>query len=114
MEETINNYFYELFPVDNINSTHPYEYNDETGEEGDDENRVEFFIGDYNDEETCFRWYDCEYFDPGSRAKDICPIVSLEVRYRRILNSLFDNLWKEPFKKWFTENFDLPIKTIYS
>lgn len=54
LEETITNYFYELFPVDNIHSTNPYEY-DETGEEGHDETRVEFYIGDYGDEETCFR-----------------------------------------------------------
>jgi hypothetical protein len=107
LETAITEYINELFPIDNIHSTNPP---DVYGNE--DENRILFYIGDYDDDDNIFRWYDCEYFYPESGSQDICPIVSLEVRYKRSLNSLFDNLWKEPFKKWFTENFDLPVKTI--
>ena len=58
LEETIINYLYELFPVDNINSINPLDSNYDDNEEWEDETRVEFYIGDYGDEYTCFRWYD--------------------------------------------------------
>lgn len=112
LEETITNYLDQLFDVNNINSTNPLEYDDDTEEEWEDENRIEFYIGDYGDEETCFRWYDCEYFAPNSYEREICPSVSLEYDYENTLNSYFGNTWKEPFRKWFIENFELPVKTV--
>jgi hypothetical protein len=112
LEETIINYFYKLFPVDNIHSTNPTDYDGENGENYDDETRVEFYIGDYGDEDTCFRWYDCEYFYPDNQIKVSCPMVSVEHEYEKILNGYFNEMWHEPFKKWFTENFELPVKTI--
>ena len=48
LNQTIVEYINKLFPVDEINHINPYTYDDETGEEGDDENRVEFYIGDYD------------------------------------------------------------------
>jgi hypothetical protein len=36
----------EMFPVEDINWYHPYDYDDDTGQEGDDENRIEFYMGD--------------------------------------------------------------------
>lgn len=112
LDEFITNYLYELFDVDNINYTVPYEYNDETGEEGDDDTRMEFYIGDYENDDTCFRWYDCEYFNSNSYAKDICPTVTVEYKYENILNGYFEDKWREPFKKWFIYVFDIPVKTI--
>jgi len=112
LDEFITNYLYELFDVDNINYTVPYEYNDETGEEGDDDTRMEFYIGDYENDDTCFRWYDCEYFNSNSYARDICPTVTVEYKYENILNGYFEDKWKEPFRKWFIHVFDVPVKTI--
>jgi len=112
LDEFITNYLYELFDVDNINYTVPYEYNDETGEEGDDDTRMEFYIGDYENDDTCFRWYDCEYFNSNSYAKDICPTVTVEYKYENILNGYFEDKWREPFRKWFIYVFDIPVKTI--
>jgi hypothetical protein len=113
LEETITNYFDEIFDIDNIHYVNPLEYDDETGEEWDDDNRVLFYIGDYEgDDEGCFRWYSCGYFTPDSYAKDICPTVSLEYEYENTLNGYFGDAWKEPFKKWFKYHFDLPVKTI--
>jgi hypothetical protein len=112
LETAIIEYINVLFPVDNINSTNPTEYDDETGENYDDETRVEFYIGDYGDEDTCFRWYDCEYFYPDNQIKVSCPMVSVEHEYEKILNGYFNEMWYEPFKKWFTENFELPVKTL--
>lgn len=112
LEETITNYLDKLFDVSNINWTHPYDtLDDETGEEGEDENRVEFYLGDYGDE-TCFMWYGCEYFAPSSDTQDKCPIVVVEYTPDRTLQACFGDLWKEPFKKWFVKNFDLPVKTV--
>ena len=73
LEETIMNYFDELFDIQDLHWTHPYEYDDESGEEGDDENRIEFYKGDYSDMDTCFRYYKCGYFNPGSPSQEICP-----------------------------------------
>ena len=112
LEETITNYFDEIFDVDNIHYTVPYEYNDDTGEEGDDDTRMEFYIGDYENDDTCFRYYTCEYFTRDSYARGICPTVSLENEYENTLNGYFGDKWKEPFKKWFKFHFDLPVRTI--
>ena len=112
LENLILDYFDEIFPFDEINWHHPYEYDDETGEEGDDENRIEFYRGDINDEDIVFRWYGCEYFREDTPARDICPEVSIENSYERTLNSYFGNSWEEPFRKWFIEKFDLPVKTV--
>ena len=116
LESAIITYLDETFPIEDINWFHPYEYDDETGEEGEDENRIGFYIGDYNGEydDTCFRWYDCEYFNKGSHARIICPTVELEHPYDRQLNGYFGDTWKEPFKKWFIKRYDLPVKTIDS
>ena len=55
LEKIILHYIDELFDVDNINWTNPLEDDDETGEEWEDENRVVFYIGDYDGEdEGCF------------------------------------------------------------
>jgi hypothetical protein len=113
LEGTIINYLDELFDIQDLHWTHPYDYDDETGEEGEDENRIEFYIGDYEGtDEGCFRYYFCDYFNQGSPARDICPIISLESQYTETLNSYFGDMWQEPFKKWIKLNFDLPVKTV--
>jgi hypothetical protein len=39
-------------------------------------------------------------------------MVSIEPEYIRVLNGYFGNLWHEPFKRWFSLHFDLPVKVI--
>ena len=113
LEETIMNYLDEIFDIENLNWTHPYDYDDETEEEGEDENRIEFYIGDYEgDGEGCFRWYACDYFNEGSPAQDICPTISIESEYTTALNGYFGDKWQEPFKKWIDFHFDIPVKTV--
>jgi hypothetical protein len=113
LENLIIEYIDKIFDVNDIHSTNPLEDDDETGEEWEDENRVVFYIGDYNGEdEGCFYWYACDYFNPNSPASEICPMVSVDVQYEKQLNAYFGDLWKEPFKKWFKEHFELPVKTI--
>ena len=113
LEESILYYINEIFDVNDIHSTNPLEWDEETGEEWEDENRVVFYIGDYNGEdEGCFYWYDCDYFNPNSPASEKCPMVSVEVQYKKQLDGYFGDLWHEPFKKWFKEHFELPVKMI--
>ena len=113
LEESILYYINEIFDVNDIHSTNPLEWDEETGEEWEDENRVVFYIGDYNGEdEGCFYWYDCDYFNPNSPASEKCPMVSVEIEYKKQLDGYFGDLWHEPFKKWFKEHFELPVKMI--
>lgn len=112
LESAIITYLDEIFDVNDINWTYRYDYDDD-GFENEDENQIVFYVGDYNGEDDgCFMWYGCEYFDKGSKAKELCPIVQLERPYDIKLNGYFDDKWHEPFKKWFTDNFKLPVKTI--
>ena len=103
----------EMFPEDEVHYVAPYEYDDETGAEYEDDSRVLFYLGDYEDgDNDIFKWYDCGYFNPGSSAQDICPTVVIEHPYDDRLIAYFGDKWEEPFKKWFTKNFDLPVKTV--
>ena len=112
LDQIITDYLNDLFSLDNVHHTNPTEYDDETGENYDDDTRVEFYLGDYENEDTIFKWYDCEYFYPDSQAQTICPTVVVEHPYDDRLIAYFGDKWEEPFKKWFTENFDLPVKTV--
>ncbi len=112
LDQIVTEYLNELFPLDDVHYTNPNEYDDETGEDYDDDTRVEFYLGDYEDENTIFKWYDCEYFYPNSDAQTICPTVVVEHPYDDTLLAYFSDKWEEPFKKWFTENFNLPVKTV--
>ena len=113
LEETIMNYFDKIFDIQDLHWTHPYEYFDD-GTEGEDENRIIFYIGDYDGSgsDGCFRWYDCKYFNPNSPVSEECPMVSIESQYENQLNGYFGDMWHGPFKKWLMENFKLPVKTV--
>jgi hypothetical protein len=113
LEGFIINYLNEIFPVDDINQTNPWDYDDETGIEGEDDNRVTFFLGNYDHgDNDIFKWYDCDYFVKGAPLKEACPLVVVEYQYSKTLNSYFGDTWKEPFTEWFKDNFSLPVKTV--
>ena len=114
LEENILYYINEIFDVNDINWTHRLDYDDD-GYEYEDENQIVFYVGDYEGEdEGCFYWYSCDYFDANSKAKDLlCPMVSVEVKYKKQLDGYFGDLWHEPFRKWFKEHFELDVKTVH-
>ena len=113
LEKLMVDYFDEVFPVHKINWTYPYE-EFEDGTEGEDPNRIEFYIGDWGDDNTLFRWYACEYFNRDSFAQSTCPEIAIDPPYGNLLVSLFGDRWENPFKKWFTDNFNLKVKTVSS
>ena len=113
LQDAIYEYIDSMFDFSNINWTHPYDVDYETGEEGENPNLIEFYNGAYSDEDILFRYYECDYYNEDSYARTICPTVTLEYPYEQRLNSVFGNkLWNEPFKKWFENNFDLKVKTV--
>jgi hypothetical protein len=112
LEQVIIDYLNEIFPIDDIHYLNADAYDVDSSEVYDDETRVEFYLGDYSEEMTIFWWYDCKYFYPDSPAQTICPTVVIEHPYDDRLIAYFNDKWEEPFKKWFTENFDLPVKTV--
>ena len=106
----------EMFPSEEIHWMSPYEYDDETGEEGEDECRVMFYLGDYEEDEYIFKWYDDCYWNTDTWQGEIqykrSPIVEVEEPYSGRLFAMFGEHWKEPFKKWFEQNIDMPIKSV--
>lgn len=102
-------YLDELYDISDINSVNPYQYDDDTGEEWEDDNIIDFYKGDY-DSNFLFRWIGPEYYDDEFREE--APVLQVHDEQGKTLNSYFGDRWKVPFKKWFEEKFELPIKTI--
>jgi hypothetical protein len=74
---------------------------------------VQFYLGNYDEgENNIFLWLGSEYFEKNSSARDRSPTIVVEHPYDDTLIAYFNDQWEEPFKKWFTENFDLPVKTV--
>jgi hypothetical protein len=102
-----------MFDVEDINWTHPYEYDDE-GNEYEDPNRILFYFGDYGDDDVVFHWYGRDYWGYTTHLpyRENSPIVEIEDPFLTRLNGLFGNKWYEPFKEWFGEKFDVPVNKI--
>ena len=117
LNNTIIDYLNQMYDVDDINWTNPYEYNSQTGEEYEDPNVIDYYRGDYGgpyDSDFVFRWIDPEYYAGGDYVglQKKCPILEVHDIEGETLDAYFGNHWHEPFKIWFTENFRLPVKTI--
>jgi hypothetical protein len=117
LNSTIIEYLNELYDIEDINSVNPYQYDDETGEEWEDDNIIDFYKGDYDgpyDSDFLFRWYDPEHYSGGDYVglQKKCPIIEINDTEGEILNAYFGDRWHIPFKIWFEENFRLPIKTV--
>jgi hypothetical protein len=56
-----------------------------------------------------------EYYsdEPSAKPfKDEAPILDVIDEYVEHLDAMFGNHWKGPMKKWFQDNFYLPVKTV--
>ena len=111
----ISKYIDKMF--NDINYSYGY---DDDGNEVD--YAIEFYVGDYDDDDTIFRWYSEDYWDieddshnlNSQKKKDKSPILDVYDNNELIIGLIdtFGDLWKEPLIKWFEEKFDLPIKTL--
>jgi hypothetical protein len=102
LESTIYAYINDLFE-----DLHFTAYEDDDGNEMD--SALNFYFGDYGDDERAFYWYDADYFDNDC---EWCPIAEFSSDLENKLNSLFDDKWHTPFKKWIQKKYNLKVKTI--
>lgn len=85
---------------------------------GGDENFLMFFKGEWNgedDTDIVFYYFTVDYYGnyPSSGShKDKAPILEVMGKYAEHLDTIFDNLWIEPMKKWVQDNFNLPVKSV--
>jgi hypothetical protein len=82
-------------------------------------NLLMFYNGEWNGYEYSdfvFHYFDIDYYDKNDPShkpfRDEAPILEVLGENGRHLNTMFDNHWHEPMKKWFQDNFNLPVKTL--
>jgi len=116
LDKVIKKYLNDVFDSEDLNIINPYDFDDETGEEIEDENHIIFYIGDdYDADDSVFEWYDCEYFyeDSPQRQNQTCPVVIVKHPYDDDLSDTFgEDSWQEAFKQWMMEKYDLPVTTV--
>jgi hypothetical protein len=115
IEKVIFEYFDKTYDLSDINYTNNYTYDDETGEEYEDPNVITFYKGDYQgtyDSMVTFVWVDKYYYDDDDSWFNIAPILEVHEDQARVFDSFFGDLWLNPMKKWFNENFQLPVNTV--
>ena len=85
----------------------------------ENENFLIFFKGEWEGEEdsdSVFHYFDVDFYDKNDPShkpfRDKTPILEVLGEYGRHLDAMFDNHWHEPMKKWFQDNFNLPVKTL--
>ena len=85
----------------------------------ENENFLMFYKGDWEGEEysdIVFHYFDVDFYnedDPSHKPfRDQSPILEVIGEYGKHLDTMFDNHWEEPMKKWFQDNFKLPVKTV--
>ena len=118
---SIYEYIDESFNVSNINWVYGIG-EDENGYEDidiEDKNFIIFYYGDWDgeyDSDIIFNYFDVDYYDKNDPAhkpfiKD-APVLEVMREYAKHLDSIFGNHWHEPMKKWFQDNFKLPVKSV--
>jgi hypothetical protein len=105
--------FDDMFDPDELHWQNPYDYDDE-GDEYEDMDRLEVYVGDYEDgENTIFRWYAPNYFSPNTENRNLAPFIELEnLDLQNSLMETFGEDWIEPFKKWIKNNVGVKVKNI--
>jgi hypothetical protein len=104
--------------LDNLNWSSPYDYDPQSGEEGEVEGLIEFYYGDYDSEygDFVFDYFSPEYYNDNSSEflKEKSPILEIRDRglHENLLSVFGDDLWRVPLKLWFEDTFNLPVNTI--
>lgn len=118
LDEIIVNYLNKMYDVNDIHWTNPMG----GGDDGWDEypNRLYFYKGDFSDDERLFLWYDKEYWnvERSDNARNFyqkSPVLDFEnANDLETLNGYFGDKWVPIFKKWFEDNFKIPVKSIFN
>jgi len=114
--DKINDEFFDIlfdfiFDPEEVNWTHPYGDGDDNYDH-EDSNRIEFYLGDYGDDNTIFRWYGKDYWDEDYN-KSLSPMIKLEnLDLQNNLIGVFGESWMKPFIKWIKDNFNVKVKHI--
>jgi len=118
LNQTVIDYLNETYNTNNIY----WEYGiDDWGNEVG--YAMKFYQGDYDEDDTLFRWYGEDYWDSEDtesysnerrqEMKDKSPILSFEdANTLNTLNGYFNDKWHQPFIDWFWNKFHVPVKTI--
>lgn len=122
LNKLVSDYIDNYFRNQEINYSHPYDqYRDEWGDEVEGENPyvIEYFIGDYYEEDLLFRLYFKEYWtgtnSTADKRRSQSPLVTiLNQEFEESLNTMFNDVmfWEDGFKMWFNEKFDLKINRV--
>ena len=84
----------------------------------EDKNFLIFFNGDWDGEEDSdivFHYFTVDYYSdaPSSQPwKERAPMLEVMGEYGDRLGNMFNEHWEEPMKKWFQDNFNLPVKSV--
>jgi hypothetical protein len=88
------------------------------GDYVEDLNHLIIFVEPWDGEDyttILFEYFDTDYYDdePSSVPfKSSTPILEVKDTVSEHLRVMFNDAWEEPMKKWFEDNFKLPVKTI--
>jgi hypothetical protein len=107
------------YDVDKIDFFNPTTFDEDEGTDIENPHIIEFYNkeydGDYDENGMLFVYIVKEYYkDEPSSKSFINQTPILIVNNYETLESMFGEYWKSPFKKWFENKFELPVKTIVS
>ena len=89
---------------------------DDDEEYVDNENFLIFYEGYYLDDyesNVFFHYFKPDYFDDNSWGREYeSPTLEVIGKHAEHLESMFDEYWYEPMKKWFEDKFNLPVKSV--
>jgi hypothetical protein len=105
------------YDVDKIDYFNPTTWNDDEHDDKENPHIIEFYNkeydGDYDENGMLFVYIVKEYYkDEPSSQSFIKQTPILIVNDYEKLDTMFGEYWKDPFKKWFENKFELPVKTI--
>ena len=85
----------------------------------EDENFLIFYKGEYEGEENSdivFNYFDVDFYDENDPShkpfRNQAPVLEIMGEYAEHLDNIFNEHWEEPMKKWFKDNFNLPVNTV--
>lgn len=119
LHNSIYEYIDEYFNKNNINWTYSESKDEDDNYYNENENFIIFYYGDWDgeyDSDIIFNYFDVDFYDKNDPAhkpfiKD-APVLEVMRDYAKHLDSIFGNHWHEPMKKWFQDNFKLPVKSV--